>query len=111
MNLRRVKTPRVRRLLLLRRRAPGALLYSILGYIEPGSFSLLVSVQFIAMVLIGGVAHHLRLDHGRASSSPCCPRSPVQLPAYLPFLSSSATESPNVFQVETLLYGVLSSSS
>ena len=34
----------------------GALLYSILGYIDPASFGLLVSVQFIAMILIGGVA-------------------------------------------------------
>lgn len=34
----------------------GALLYSVLGVIEPGSFNLLMSVRYIAMVLVGGVA-------------------------------------------------------
>ena len=34
----------------------GALLYSITGYLDPSSFGLLVSVQFVAMVLIGGVS-------------------------------------------------------
>ncbi len=39
------------------------------------------------------------------------PRLTRELPEYLPFLSSSATETPNVFQVETLLYGCSSSRS
>ena len=30
-----------------------------------------------------------------------------ELPGYLPFLSSSATEVPNIFQVEQMLYGLL----
>ncbi len=34
----------------------GALLYSAIGHLEPGSFNLLLSIEFIAMVLIGGVA-------------------------------------------------------
>jgi len=34
----------------------GALLYTITPVIEPSSFNLLLSVQFVAMVLIGGVA-------------------------------------------------------
>ncbi|MEK7251866.1 MAG: branched-chain amino acid ABC transporter permease [Actinomycetota bacterium] len=34
----------------------GALLYSAIGRLEPGSFNLLLSIEFIAMVLIGGVA-------------------------------------------------------
>jgi branched-chain amino acid transport system permease protein len=34
----------------------GALLYTAVGRLEPGSFSLLLSIEFIAMVLIGGVA-------------------------------------------------------
>nr|BFE81203.1 hypothetical protein GCM10020093_038040 [Planobispora longispora] len=34
----------------------GALMYTITGFFDPGSFNLLMSVQFIAMVLIGGVA-------------------------------------------------------
>jgi len=34
----------------------GALLYAVIGRVEPGSFSLLLSIEYIAMVLIGGVA-------------------------------------------------------
>ncbi|GAA3159452.1 branched-chain amino acid ABC transporter permease [Blastococcus jejuensis] len=84
----------------------GALLYSILGYIDPSSFGLLLSVQFIAMVLIGGVSTISGSIMG-AFFIALLPRLTRELPAYLPFLSSSATETPNVFQVETLLYGAL----
>ena len=35
------------------------------------------------------------------------PRFTRELPEYVPFLSASATETPNVFQFETLLYGLL----
>ena len=34
----------------------GALLYSAIGHLEPGTFNLLLSIEFIAMVLIGGVS-------------------------------------------------------
>ena len=34
----------------------GALLYSAIGRLEPGAFNLLLSIEFIAMILIGGVA-------------------------------------------------------
>lgn len=34
----------------------GALLFTIAGFVEPGSLSLLLSVRFLAMILIGGVA-------------------------------------------------------
>lgn len=34
----------------------GALLYSALGRVEPGSFGLLLSIIYIAMILIGGAA-------------------------------------------------------
>ena len=84
----------------------GALLYSILGYIDPASFGLLVSVQFIAMVLIGGAATISGSIMG-AFFIALLPRFTRELPEYVPFLSSSATETPNVFQVETLLYGLL----
>ncbi len=43
----------------------GALMFSGSGHFTPESFNLLLSVQFIAIVLIGGVADHLRHDHGR----------------------------------------------
>jgi branched-chain amino acid transport system permease protein len=84
----------------------GALWYSILGYIDPSSFNLLLSVQFIAMVLIGGVATVSGSIMG-AFFLVLLPRLTQELPAYLPFLSSSTTEFPNVYQVNTLLYGLL----
>ncbi|NQV06854.1 branched-chain amino acid ABC transporter permease [bacterium] len=34
----------------------GALLYSVIGQVQPESFNLLLSIEYIAMVLIGGVA-------------------------------------------------------
>lgn len=34
----------------------GALLFTITGFVEPGSLSLLMSVRFLVMVLVGGVA-------------------------------------------------------
>jgi branched-chain amino acid transport system permease protein len=84
----------------------GALWYSILGYIDPSSFGLFLSVQFIAMVLIGGAATISGSIMG-AFFLALLPRVTRELPEYLPFLSSSPTEFPNVFQVETLLYGLL----
>jgi branched-chain amino acid transport system permease protein len=84
----------------------GALLYSIYGYIDPASFNLLLSVQFVAMVLIGGVATISGAIMG-AFFLALLPRFTRELPEYLPFVSSSASEFPNVFQVESLLYGAL----
>ncbi len=43
----------------------GALIYSVIGFFEPTSFSLLLSVQFIAMVLIGGAGTVSGHDPGR----------------------------------------------
>lgn len=34
----------------------GGLLFIIAGFVDPGSFNLLLSIRFIAMILIGGVA-------------------------------------------------------
>jgi branched-chain amino acid transport system permease protein len=84
----------------------GALLYSINGYIDPGSFNVLLSVQFIAMILIGGAATISGSIMG-AFFVALLPRLTRELPEYLPFLSSSPTETPNVYQFETFLYGVL----
>ena len=46
----------------------GALLYSAIGRLEPGSFNLLLSIEFIAMVLIGGWRRSLDRSWGRYSS-------------------------------------------
>ncbi|RJL34624.1 branched-chain amino acid ABC transporter permease [Bailinhaonella thermotolerans] len=84
----------------------GALLYTVAGFFDPGSFNLLLSVQFIAMVLIGGVATVSGAIAG-ALFITLLPRLTRELPALAPFISGDITRTPNVFQVETVLYGLL----
>ena len=47
---------------------------SITGFFDPASFNLLLSVQFIAMVLIGGAGHGQRRHRWARCSSRCCRR-------------------------------------
>lgn len=84
----------------------GGLLFTVSGYVEPGSFSLLLSVQFIAMVLIGGVATVSGAVAGALFISLLQPLTRT-LPALVPVISGDTTQTPNVFQVETVLYGLL----
>ncbi|TXK39678.1 branched-chain amino acid ABC transporter permease [Nonomuraea sp. C10] len=84
----------------------GGLLFTVSGYVEPGSFSLLLSVQFIAMVLIGGVATVSGAIAGALFISLLQPLTRT-LPALVPLISGDTTQTPNVFQVETVLYGLL----
>ena len=62
----------------------GALLYTVTGFFEPGSFNLLLSVQFIAMVLIGGVSTISGSIMG-ALFITLLPRLTRELPALVPF--------------------------
>ncbi|GAA1449000.1 branched-chain amino acid ABC transporter permease [Mycobacterium cookii] len=84
----------------------GALIYSIIGFFEPSSFGLLLSVQFIAMVLIGGAGTVSGAVMG-ALFITLLPTLTRELPAYLPFISGQVTDTPNVFQLEQVLYGLL----
>jgi branched-chain amino acid transport system permease protein len=84
----------------------GALIYSIIGFFEPSSFGLLLSVQFIAMVLIGGAGTVSGAIMG-ALFITLLPTLTRELPAYLPFISGQVTDTPNVFQLEQVLYGLL----
>ncbi|MFI0444228.1 branched-chain amino acid ABC transporter permease [Actinomadura sp. 6N118] len=84
----------------------GALMYTVAGYFDPGSFNLLLSVQFIAMILIGGVATVSGSIMG-AMFITLLPRITREMPGVLPFISSESKETPNIFQVETVLYGLL----
>ncbi|WP_328994973.1 branched-chain amino acid ABC transporter permease [Kribbella sp. NBC_01245] len=85
----------------------GALLYVMIGFVEPGSFNLGLSVQYIAMILIGGVATISGSVMG-ALFITLLPRLTRELPAVLPFVSSSSTGGGiSVFQLETILYGLL----
>ncbi|HWJ65539.1 MAG TPA: branched-chain amino acid ABC transporter permease [Nocardioides sp.] len=84
----------------------GALMFSASGHFTPESFSLLLSVQFIAIVLIGGVATISGTIMG-AMLIAILPRIASELPAFVPFLSGSASEHPNIFDFEQIMYGVL----
>jgi branched-chain amino acid transport system permease protein len=84
----------------------GALLYVTIGFFDPGSFSLLLSVQYIAMILIGGVATISGSIAG-ALFITLLPRITRELPPLLPFVSPDATGRITVFQVEAILYGLL----
>lgn len=84
----------------------GALLYTISGYFDPGQFNLLLSVQFIAMVLIGGAGTISGAIMG-AFFLTLLPRFTRELPQFVPFIGGSPTDLPNVFQLETVLYGGL----
>ena len=86
----------------------GALLYTIIGFIEPGAFNLLLSVQYIAMVLIGGVATISGSIMGAVFIT-LLPRITREIPKFLPFISAQAAGGGvlNVFQLEAILYGLL----
>jgi len=84
----------------------GSLLFAANGHFSPEQFSLLMSVQFIAMVLIGGAATISGSIMG-AMLIALLPRITSELPGLVSFISSSAAEHPNVFEVEQILYGVL----
>jgi branched-chain amino acid transport system permease protein len=84
----------------------GALLHTVSGFFDPTSFDLLLSVQYIAMVLIGGVATISGSIAG-ALFITLLPRLTRELPALIPFISADTTVYPNVFQVEAVLYGLL----
>jgi branched-chain amino acid transport system permease protein len=84
----------------------GALLYTITGFFDPGSFNLLLSVQFIAMVLIGGAGTVSGTIMGALFIS-LLPTLTRELPNYVPLISQQVTDTPNVFQLESILYGLL----
>jgi branched-chain amino acid transport system permease protein len=84
----------------------GALLYTLVGHVNPGEFNLTLSVLFIAMVLIGGAGTITGAIAGGFFIA-LLPRVTQELGPLLPFLSSRASETPNVFQMQAILYGAL----
>ena len=66
----------------------GALLYTIIGFFDPGSFNLLLSVQFIAMVLIGGAGTVSGTIMGAMFIS-LLPTLTREMPNYIPFISAT----------------------
>lgn len=82
----------------------GALLYTIIGHIEPGSFNLLMSIRFIAMILIGGIATISGAIMG-AMFITLLPRISQFLVREVPFLNSGVVLDQH--QLEAVLYGLL----
>ena len=85
----------------------GSLLFVLDGHMTPEEFRLDLSVQFIAIVLIGGAATISGSIMGALLIAMLLPKISEILPDYVPFLSESAIEHPNVFEFQTAMYGVL----
>jgi branched-chain amino acid transport system permease protein len=85
----------------------GALLAAITGYLEPGGFNLLLSVRYIAMILIGGVATISGSIMGAAFVT-LLPRLIQEIPRFVPAVSASATGGfLTTQQLEQIIYGLL----
>lgn len=84
--------------------ACGALLYTIIGHIEPSSFNLLMSIRFIAMILIGGIATVSGSIMGAVFIT-LLPRMSQVLVREAPFLTGGGVLDQH--QLEAVLYGLL----
>ncbi len=85
----------------------GALLSTVTGFIEPSSYDLLLSVQYLAMILIGGVATIAGSLLG-AAFVVLLPRLVEEFPRFLPFVTAESTGGfLTTFQLQTIIYGAL----
>lgn len=86
----------------------GALYYAVVGVFEPSAFGLLLSIQFLAMILIGGVATISGSIMG-ALFIACLGRISGEIAHWVPFISETSGSSGllSVFQLEAVLYGLL----
>jgi branched-chain amino acid transport system permease protein len=77
------------------------------GRLETTAYNLLVSVNFLAIILIGGVATVAGTMMG-ALFVILLPRLVQEFPRFLPFIEPGAAQTSglNVFQTQTLLFGV-----
>lgn len=86
----------------------GALYFAIIGVFEPAAFGLLMSIQYLAMILIGGVATISGSIMG-AMFIALLGRMSGELAHIIPGISESSGSSGllSVFQLEAILYGLL----
>lgn len=86
----------------------GALYYAVVGVFEPSAFGLLLSIQYIAMILIGGVATISGAIMGALFIS-LLGKFSGTLADIFPFISESSGSDGflSVFQLEAILYGLL----
>jgi branched-chain amino acid transport system permease protein len=85
----------------------GAMLATVTGFIEPGTYDLFLSVEFLAMVLIGGAGTFAGPLLGAAFVT-LLPRLVEEVPRVLPFITNDSSGGfLTVFQLQTIIYGCL----
>ncbi|HUH52656.1 MAG TPA: branched-chain amino acid ABC transporter permease [Microbacteriaceae bacterium] len=84
----------------------GALLSMLIGRISPEQWNLFMSVDFLAVVVIGGIATISGTILG-AAFVVLLPRFLELLTEYIPFISVSSGGLINVFQLQTIVFGIL----
>jgi branched-chain amino acid transport system permease protein len=85
----------------------GAMLTTVTGFVEPGTYDLFLSVDFVAMVLIGGAGTLAGALMGAAFVT-LLPRLVEEVPSVLPFITSESTGGVlTTFQLQTIIYGSL----
>ena len=87
----------------------GALIYTVIGRILPESFNLLLSVEYIAMILIGGVATVSGAVMGAAFITflPLIVRTMAGFPLFGFISTSPGGGFPTVAHIEEILFGLL----
>lgn len=84
----------------------GALLSMLIGRIAPEQWNLFLSVDLLAIVVIGGIATISGTILG-AVFVVLLPRLLEVLTAYIPWISVSSGGLLNVFQLQTIIFGLL----
>lgn len=85
----------------------GALLSLLVTANQSDQYNLIVSLEFLAIILIGGMGRMSGAVLGTAFVV-LSPRLIEELPKYLPFIESGSTGGfLNVFQLRIIMYGVL----
>lgn len=84
----------------------GALFSILVGRIAPEQWNLFLSIDFLAVVVIGGIATISGTIIG-ACFVVLMPRLLEELTAAIPWLSGSSGGFLNIFQLQTIVFGVL----
>lgn len=84
----------------------GAMVYTVVGFFDPTSFTLVLSINYVAMVLIGGAGTISGSIMGAVFIT-ALPRLTQELPTVVPFISTDPTASINTLNAAVVLYGLL----
>lgn len=84
----------------------GSLLFVANRHFGPEQFGLIMSIQFVAIVFIGGAATISGTIMG-ALLIASLPRISSEMAHFVPYISTAPNVSPNIFEVEAILYGGL----